>query len=148
MSGSHVDAYHKMKQEQRLQADEDFAKRMNSLGNRGIPHHDLYTALRTGTSIPQTSSIKLTREEIEKKELAQHLKEYLQIQAEYKRRQAEAEAEAAAAAAAGPKSPKSQKSPKSPSKGSKGGSKRNRRNNRNRTYRGRPTRSRSSRRNA
>jgi NAD+ synthase len=77
------------------------------------------------------------------------LKEYLQIQAEYKRRQAEAEA--AAAAAAGPKSPKGSKSPKGPKspKGSEGsgrGGGRTRRRTSSGTYRRRPNRARSSRR--
>lgn len=145
MSGSHADAYHKMKLEQQIKGYKTLANSMNALGNRGIPPQDLYTSLITGTSIPQTSSIKLTPKEIEERELDRHLKEYLEIQAEYNRRQ---EAEAAAAAAKAEAAAAGPKSPKSPSKGSKGGSKRNRRNNRNRTYRGRPTRSRSSRRNA
>lgn len=148
MSGSDVDRYKEMKKEQVLTGYRNLAYELNAPRHRGDP--DAYDKVRFGQSInPPTKQ--LTREEKEKKAQAQLLKEYNEINAEYKRRQAAAKEEAAAAAkaeaaaAAAPKSPKSQKSP---SKGSNGGSKRNRRNNRNRTYRGRPTRSRSSRRNA
>lgn len=140
--------YNELKLAQALTGYRNLANSVNALGNRGDP--DAYDKVRFGKII-NPPTIQLTYEEKRQKELDRHLKEYRQTQAEYKRRQEAAKAEAEAKAAAAPKSPKSpksQKSPKSPSKGSKGGSKRNRRNNRNRTYRGRPTRSRSSRRNA
>ena len=146
MSGSDADAYHQMKQEQKFKEYNALANSMNAPRNRGIPPQVLYRSLTTGTSIPETSSIKLTPEEIEKKIQEQDLKAFLQTQADYNSRQA------AAAAAAGPKSQKSPKGPKSP-KGSEGsgsgsgsGGGRIRRRTSSGTYRRRPNRARSSRR--
>jgi hypothetical protein len=149
-----IDDYNQMKQAEKFNYYKRVADYSESLGNRGRPPGLAVTEMMTGQSI-NPPTIQLTRDEIEERERARHLQEYNKIRAEYERRQeAEAAAKAEEAAAAKAKAeaaaaaPKSPKSPKSPSKGSKGGSKRNRRNNRNRTYRGRPTRSRSSRRNA
>lgn len=132
-----VDDYIKMKQDEKFNYYKTVANYSESLKNRGRPPGVAATEMMTGQSI-NPPTIQLTRDEKEKRELDRHLKEYKEIQAEYERIQAAAAA-AAKAEAAGPKSLH---------KGTKGGSKRNRRNNRNRTYRGRPTRSRSSRRNA
>jgi hypothetical protein len=139
-----VSEYHKMIKAKELEGYKTLANSVNSLGNRGDP--DAYDKVRFGQSI-NPPTIKLTREEIEERERARHLKEYLQTQAEYNSRQA------AAAAAAGPKSPKGSKSPKGPNspKGSDGsgikrGGGRTRRRTSSGTYRRRPNRARSSRR--
>ena len=107
-----VDDYIKMKLNEQLNYYKRVANYSESFGNRGRLPGVAATEMMTGQSI-NPPTIQLTQAEIRERELAQHLKEYKDIQAEYTRREKAVAAAAAAAeaAAAGPKSPKSPKSP-------------------------------------